>query len=139
MDDLSQLSAGSTSHINHGWPRYYTPIRVENLCPFLPAHPDQTFAGFRIGYSDPQPYLQSRVSNHPSSLANEAVVQERITSEVRALRAHMTPLVQVSPLGLVPKAHQASRWHTIVDLSHPPHGSVNDGICRNLCSLHYAS
>ena len=27
----------------------------------------------------------------------------------------------------------------IVDLSHPPHGSVNDGICRNLCSLRYAS
>ena len=108
MDDLSQLSAGSTSHINHRWPRYYTPIRVENLCPFLAAHPDQTFAayiyegltaGFRIGYSDPQPYLQSRVSNHPSSLANEVVVQERITSEVRAgrllgpLPAHMSTSV----------------------------------------------
>ena len=88
---------------------------------------------------------QSRASNHPSSLANEAVVQERISVEVRAgrllgpLPARLSSLVHVSPVGLVPKAHQANSWRMIVDLSHPPHGSVNDGIRRELCSLCYAS
>ena len=42
MDDLLRLLAGSTSHVDHGWPRYCTPIRVDNLCPFLASHPDQT-------------------------------------------------------------------------------------------------
>ena len=154
INDLLRLSAGSTSHIVHAWPRYCTPIRVDNLCPFLASHPDQAFAayiyegvtvGFRIGYIDSHRCPQSRVSNHISSLANEAVVQERISTEVRAgrllgpLPAHMSSLVHVSPVGLVTKAHQANSWRMIVDLSHPPHGSVNDGIRRDLCSLCYAS
>ena len=62
--------------------------------------------GFRIGYMDCHRCPQSRASNHPSSLANEAVVQERISAEVRAgrllgpLPAHLSSLVHVSPVGL---------------------------------------
>ena len=118
INDLLRLSAGSTSHIVHAWPRYCTPIWVDNLCPFLASHPDQAFAayiyeglkvGFRISHIDSHRRPQSRASNHPSSLVNEAVVQERISAEVRAgrllgpLPAHMSSLVHVSPVGLVPR------------------------------------
>ena len=47
--------------------------------------------------------------------------------------------VHVSPIGLVPKGHATGKWRTIVDLSSPTAGSVNDGISAELCSLRYAS
>ena len=101
--------------------------------------------GFHIGFSSRYIHPPSRVVNHPSSLANEQIVQERITSEKEAGRLlgpvpnHLKPLIHVSPLGLVPKSHQANKWRLIVDLSHPVGGSVNDGISPSLCSLRYAS
>ena len=48
-------------------------------------------------------------------------------------------LVHTSPIGLVPKSHQADQWRMIVDLSFPRNHSVNDGIPRDLSSLSYAS
>lgn len=126
---------------------------MENLLPFLSSHPDRIFAayiydgltnGFRIGYSNHLSELGLGGTNHPSSMALPAAVQERIAAEVGAgrllgpLPAHMLPLVHVSPIGMVPKAH-TDKWRMIVDLSHPPGGSVNDGIYSNLCSLCYAS
>ena len=53
--------------------------------------------------------------------------------------AHVKPLVHVSPMGLVPKPHQVNKFWLIVDLSHPPGASVNDGISPSICSLRYAS
>ena len=44
-----------------------------------------------------------------------------------------------SPIGLVPKAHQAGKWRLIVDLSAPPGASTNDGIATEQCSLKYTS
>ena len=49
-----------------------------------------------------------------------------------------TAVVHCSPLGLVPKS-QPGKWRTIVDLSCPSGGSVNDGIDTDMCSLSYAS
>ena len=153
-NDLLQLAATSVPHPTHSWPRYYTPLHMENLCPFLAGHPDQTFAacmhdglsmGFPIGYAGHSATPHSCGRNHPSSLSNEDVVQKRIAAEVTAgrlhgpLPAHLSSQVHVSPMGLVPKAHMANKWHLIVDLSHPIGSSVNDGISSNLCSLHYAS
>ena len=49
------------------------------------------------------------------------------------------PGIHVSPLGLIPKAHQTNKWRLIVDLSNPAGSSTNDGIDPTLCSLCYAS
>ena len=45
----------------------------------------------------------------------------------------------MSPIGLVPKAHQAGKWCMIVGLLCPHGHSVNDGISPNLASIQYAS
>ena len=49
------------------------------------------------------------------------------------------PRVQVSWMGVIPKAHQPNKWRLITDLSFPPHTSVNDGIDSSLCSMQYTS
>ena len=128
-------------------------MRLHNLLPFLRSHPDQTFAayirdgftnGFRVGFNNQLSQLHSRSSNHPSARAHKQEVDERISAELSTgrllgpLPANLLPLVHVSPIGLVPKAH-TTKWRMIVDLSHPAGGSVNDGISPHLCSLQYAS
>ena len=46
---------------------------------------------------------------------------------------------QVSRFGVIPKHHQTDSGRLIVDLSHPPGFSVNDGIPKHLCSLQYVT
>ena len=41
--------------------------------------------------------------------------------------------------GVVPKSNQPGKWRLIVDLSHPPDCSVNDGIVSRWCSLRYTT
>ena len=153
-DDLLQLAAATVPQPRHCWPSYHTPIQVDRLVPFLNSHPDKAFAtyildgltnGFRIGFNYRHCSLHSCGSNHPSSLVNEKVVDDRIAAEVTAgrlfgpLPIHLKSQVHVSPMGLVPKPHQANKFRLIVDLSHPAGASVNDGISPTLCSLHYTS
>ena len=45
-------------------------------------------------------------------------------------------VVHVSRFGVIQKP---GKWCLIVDLSHPPGRSVNDGVRGELCSLAYAS
>ena len=154
MNDLMQLAAVPTPIQNLGWPTYVTPIRVDRLTPFLAGHPDQAFAayihqglttGFRIGFNCSSTPLRAHSSNHPSARGNGNVIRERIETEVAAGRlygpisSHMAQATHVSPIGLVPKSHQTNKWRLIVDLSCPYGSSVNDGIDRNMCSLHYSS
>ena len=154
MQDLHQLSATSSSSPPAVWPKYQSPIRLEELAPLLASHPDQSFAafivgglanGFRIGYSLNRSHLRSRTINHPSAFANEQVIDDRITAEVAAGRLlgpvppQLAQCVHTSPLGLVPKAHQSDCWRMICDLSCPRGNSVNDGIMPGLCSLQYAT
>ena len=47
--------------------------------------------------------------------------------------------IQVSRFGVISKSHQPGKWRLIVDLSHRPGNSVNDGIDPVLCSLTYTS
>ena len=144
MQDLLLLAANQAP----------TPINVNLLISYLSSHPDQTFAsyictglsnGFHIGFDCSSTRLQSASHNHPSFLANSSVVENHIATEVSAGRLvgpiadPLTPLVHVSPLGLVPKSYQVDRWRMIVDLSFPHGNSVNDGIPPELCSLAYAS
>ena len=151
--DLLQLAATTAPPLGLGWPVYHTPIQLERLTPFLDSHPDRAYAayiwdslahGFRIGFDHCSP-LHSQNVNHPSALANPAVVDERIQAELSAGRLYgpvspiLKPRVHVSPMGLVPKPHQVNKFRLIVDLSHPPGASVNDGVSPSLCSLQYAS
>ncbi len=52
---------------------------------------------------------------------------------------HNIPGVQINRFGVIPKSHQPGKWRLIVDLSHPEGSSINDGIDRDLCSLHYTT
>lgn len=152
--DLLRLSAAINPSPHLTWPVYKSPINIDGLVPFLTRHPDKSFAiyiqtgltsGFRIGYSNGRSQLRSRQSNHPSALANESVIDERIATELAAGRL-LVPIpeqlqlsIHTSPLGLVPKAHQVNAWRMICDLSSPIGASVNDEILPELCSLQYAT
>ena len=151
--DLLKLSATTSSTTHSDWPRYQSPIKLDQLAPFLARHPDQALAsyihmgllnGFRIGYSCCRTQLRSRNTNHPSALANTKVVDDRIATELAAGRLlgpilpHLVSVVHTSPLGLIPKTHQPNKWRLICDLSSPAGSSVNDGISPELCSLQYA-
>ena len=43
----------------------------------------------------------------------------------------------MSQFGVIPKGNKMGQWRLILDLSFPPLLSVNDGIDRQLCSVHY--
>ena len=58
---------------------------------------------------------------------------------VETLPIHTHCQVHCSPIRLVPKGRNSDRWRMIVDLSHPANRSVNDGICKQLCTLTYPS
>jgi len=98
---------------------------------------------FHIGRSREGPTLKSYTRNHPSAAANAQIVREYICGELEAGRLvgplddAILSLVQISPIGLVPKAHQSNKWRTIVDLSSPHNHSVNDGIPQDLSSISY--
>ena len=49
------------------------------------------------------------------------------------------PRVHLSPLGVILKKGRPDCWCLIMDLSSPHGHSVNDGITKELCSLHYSS
>ena len=78
-------------------------------------------------------------------MCNLHVVSDRIQTEIRfgqvvgPVDCSLTPVVHLSPIGLVPKKGQAGCWRMIVDLSFLPSHSVNDGISQDLCLLSYAS
>lgn len=154
LQDLLQLEAATHQRSHVSWPRGPTPLSAPAFARHLATHPDQNFAayimrgislGFRVGYSGDAMQLRSHGRNHPSSLANPAVVSDNISSEILAGRlvgpvpVSFLSQVHTSPIGLVPKGHTVGRWRMIVDLSSPTRHSVNDGICEDVCSLQYAS
>ena len=149
--DLLQLASLGASM---DWARGPSPITMDILFPYLRMHPNQSFAeyicnglqqGFCIGFDPSTQRLRSSGHNHPSSMANPSVIQTHIQDERVAgrlfgpLSPQRAQVVQVSPLGLVPKSNHSDKWRVIVDLSFPMHHSVNDGISSELCSVVYAS
>ena len=154
LQDLLHLESSSCGSIPHLWSRGPTPLSVQAFARHLQSHPDQQFSafilrglsyGFRVGYSSSRGALRSRGVNHPSSLANQAVVGSYIADEVKVGRLvgpilySFRGFVHTSPIGLVPKGHASGKWRMIVDLSSPRAASVNSGIDEALCSLRYAS
>ena len=154
IEDLKALVAGSTQQLLHSWPIYTSPINLSTVAPLLDAHPDRAYAtyiykglteGFRIGFHGHREQLRQHTGNRPSALANPQVINERLQTEVAANRLFgplpkdLLQVVHISPLGLVPKAHQVNKWRMICDLSAPEGYSINDGIPTGLCSLQYAT
>ena len=114
LQDLLQLELHKPVSSTLSWPRCPTTIQVEGLRQYLSYHPDQTFAaficaslynGFHVGFDCLSIHLRSASHNHPSSVANPAVVKTHIAKEVAAGRL-VGPIadaiisqVQVSPNG----------------------------------------
>ena len=152
--DLWDMEVCCSHHTVSPGDRGPSPVVLDSLALALRCHPDSAFSsfilqgmaqGFHIGFEQSTCCLRSCSANHPSALANRTVVDVYIANEVTLGRL-IGPLARevavgmhVSPIGLVPKAHQAGKWRMIVDLSCPHGHSVNDGISPNLASIQYAS
>lgn len=119
----------------------------------LQDHPDQRLKdyllcgirdGFRVGFNPSQP-LKSADKNMPSARLNPTPVTNYLQIEQQAGRVlgpfqqSQAPDIHISSFGVIPKKHQPGKWRLILDLSHPPNQSVNDGIAKELASLRYAS
>ena len=131
-----------------------TPLQAATWSVWLNYHPDPAFAdyllqgltkGFRIGFDYTNHSCRAAKRNHPSALNCPEVISESIAKEVAAGRLigpftpACVPYAHISSLGAVPKKHSSNKWRLILDLSHPRHHSVNDGIRKDLCSLSYTS
>ena len=129
-----------------------TPLNTSawKLC--LQSHPDRSFAefilkgvstGFRIGFSRSSP-LSSANKNLASTLDHVAVVDRYLQEEVQLGHvlgpfkpADLHHNIHISPIGIIPKRHQANKWRLVVDMSAPEGSSLNDGIAPSLASLEY--
>ena len=119
----------------------------------LEGHPDKLFSqyilvglakGFRVGFDYTQ-QCKPAVRNLTSAQENPTVVREYLQKECGLGRV-AGPFekgsihnLQVSPFCVIPKQHTPGQWRLIVDLSHTPGRSVNDGIHSCLSSLSYVS
>ena len=129
----------------------HTPLQADAWQHYLGKHPDQAFvkyllsgmrSGFRIGFN-PTQQLQRSSKNMLSAHAHPEVVSEQFSKDCKKgytlgpLHPADFPQVHTSRIGVIPKKYQEGKWRLIVDLSAPRGKSVNDGIKRELCSLHY--
>lgn len=131
-----------------------TPVLVDSWREALASHPDRAFRdyivrgfreGFHIGFAHGSRQCVSAKSNMKSAVENKGVVEQYLKREVELKRVvgplppNSIPGMHINRFGVIPKAHQPGKWRLIVDLSHPEGSSVNDGIERELCSLHYTT
>ena len=99
--------------------------------------------GFRLGFNHTQSTLKSAGRNLSAAIAHPDTVIEYLQHEISLKRVagpfsrRLLPNAHVSRFGVIPKSHQINRWRSILDLSFPKSKSVNDGIPKDLCSLHY--
>ena len=130
-----------------------SPLRWGQWQAGLANHPDKAFAsfvttgireGFRIGYDTAPRERQSAAKNMPSALERREVVSSYLAKEctegrvLGSFEERSLPQLHVNRIGVVPK-HAPGQWRLIVDLSYPEGLSVNDGICKQWCSLSYIS
>ena len=97
--------------------------------------------GFKIGFDYRRCSLRSAAHNHPSTHTHSQET-EKIKAKVdegRLLAARDSSGVHISPLGLIPKSGDNTKWRLIMDLSSPAGRSVNEGIDGAFCSLNYAA
>ena len=111
-------------------------------------NPDRTFSnyilrgikeGIHIEFNRASP-LSSTAGNIPSP--KPEIISEYLGREVSLGQMdHVPPGQQVhlSPLEIIPKKNKPGKWRLIVDLSSPEGENMNNGIDKNLSSLHYTS
>ena len=137
------------------WKDIITPIRKDYWSSELTTHPDKDFVGwicrgiergFRIGFADNDVGLQSARGNMLSAMERPEVVTDYLKGELASHHLHLAGTtasmglpVHLSPLGVIPKKGRPNCWRLIMDLSSPHGHSVNDGIAKDMCSLHYTS
>ena len=129
-----------------------TPLKLQEWESALVSHPDREYVhyliqgiweGVRVGF-DRQSPLRSSGGNMPSAREQAAVVEEYLGKEcaegrmVGPLDPNEWPCIHVNPFGVIPKS-SPGRWRLITNLLVPLHGSVNDGISKELSSLSYTS
>ena len=127
-----------------------TPLLLPAWTDLLAGHPNQKLVkffldgisnGFRLGFDHTKFILKSAGRNLPAAVAHPEVVIEYLQHEISMKRvAGPFPVlhdVHISRFGVIPKSHQINKWRLILDLSFPKGRSVNDGIPKDLCSLHY--
>ena len=131
--------------------KYPSPVKLNEILPLLNEYPKKSSAkiliegftnGFKLGYSG------NRISRESPNLKsindNPKAAFDKINKEVNLNRiagpfiSKPLPNLIVSPIGLVPKA-EPGKFRLIQHLSHPLGGSVNDGIDRSMCYVHYTN
>ena len=132
--------------------RMVTPLKLREWESALVSHPDREYVhyliwgiqeGFRAGF-DRQSLLRSSGGNMPTAQEQAAVVEEYLGKKcaegrmVGPLDPNEWPCIHVNPFGVIPK-FTLGKWKLITSLSAPSHGSVNDGISKELSSLFYIS
>lgn len=129
----------------------HTPVRLENMYPWLLLYPDKEKAGILINgftFGFKLPVFSGNgchvVDNLKSVFLHRQVVRKKLIKEIIAGRV-AGPFVsppfknfRISPLGLVPKKEPNS-YRLIHHLSFPKGNSLNDEIDDSLSSVKYAS
>ena len=154
--DLTQLEACRTNFIcklPEQALEIVTPLVAQAWEDALAKHPDKEFRhyviqgirqGFHIGFDGTGCRAKGAERNMQSAMVNPGPVEEYLkeeagTGRVSELNPSEDQGIVVNRFGVIPKRGQAGRWRLILDLSYPPGRSVNDGISRELSSLHYVS
>lgn len=76
----------------------------------------------------------------PSAELNPTVVTDYLHKEQQAWRIiGPLPIAEFDTrrFRVIPKKRQPGKWRLILDLSFPVNNSINSGIDKQLCSLHY--
>ena len=144
--------ATARSHFRE-WDTVVTPLCTATRERELSDHPDRQFVkllctgireGFCVGFSYREHQCQKALGNMRLVSEHRDVIEEYIHKEREAGRLlgpfqpSAFPEVHVNPFGVSPKS-EPGKWRLIVDMSSPEGGSVNEGICKEWCSLPYIS
>ena len=144
--------ATARSHLRE-WDTVVTPLCTATWERGLSDHPDRQFVEllctgiwevFRVGFNYREHQCRKASGNMRSVSEHRDVVEEYIHKEREAGRLlgpfqpSAFPAVHVNPFGVIPKS-EPGKWRLIVDMSSPEGGSVNEGICKEWCSLSYIS
>lgn len=151
---IAQCTPVSAGQVMGNLGKIKTPLVASAWAKALEQHPDRDFVefvlngivqGFCIGFDYHTHKCRPAKQNMISAKKNPLIVEEYLFKEREAGRV-VGPLpresissAQISPFGVIPKPHQPGKWRLILDLSSPEGASVNDGICKGLCSLRYLS
>ena len=130
--------------------KYPSPIILHELNYFLDLYPNFTAAsqiregftnGFKLGFQGvrhPNEALNLKSAlNDPPTVLNKLKKEIGLGRMAGPFENSPLPNLFVSPIGLVPKAEHG-KFRLIHHLSYPEGGSINDGINREICSVHYA-